>query len=524
MKLLIVDDQVGVVTGLKRGINWTALGFDQVDCAYNALDARLSLENAVADVMLCDIEMPMQNGLDLLAWMREQGMETRCIFLTAHARFDYARDALKLGGFDYIMQPAPYAEIQKAVEKAVLDVKANRAQDELQELGTAFHHQRFTIAAEAAARFLLGQAGESDYALYTRTGLLPALELPAYLIIFRPLRWIDSLPWEGGLLATALDNIVREIFESYRATTILAHVPQDNCFAILVQAGGEEQPAPDEMERQLRYLESVCRQYMNCTTACRISGPVPVREMPGLWPQLRKAKEENVALQSGVFWLSDQPRPARVFRVPQIKSWSTLLSSGFPEAMEREADELLDQLSQRGQLDSATLNAFYHDFFQMLSHAAEGNQDLLQFMFQEPQALELYRNGMRSIDDMKMLIHHVATKYQGEKPLDNQREIVEKVCQYIGDNLVNELRRDELADHVHLNPDYLTRIFKKETGKTIKEYVIEKKMEEARRLLQKTNLPVNIIASKVGYYNFSHFSASYRRVLGVSPQEERGKS
>ena len=107
MKLLIVDDQSTVVQGLLHCTNWAAMGFTVVDTALNAVDAKASLLRQEAEVMLCDIEMPMESGLDLLDWLRQRGMTTRCIFLTAHAEFRYAQEALRLGGFDYIMQPAP---------------------------------------------------------------------------------------------------------------------------------------------------------------------------------------------------------------------------------------------------------------------------------------------------------------------------------------------------------------------------------------------------------------------------------
>lgn len=110
MKLLIVDDQSTVVQGLLHCTNWAAMGFTVVDTALNAVDAKASLLRQEAEVMLCDIEMPMESGLDLLDWLRQRGMTTRCIFLTAHAEFKYAQEALRLGGFDYIMQPAPYEQ------------------------------------------------------------------------------------------------------------------------------------------------------------------------------------------------------------------------------------------------------------------------------------------------------------------------------------------------------------------------------------------------------------------------------
>lgn len=97
MKLLIVDDQSTVVQGLLHCTNWAAMGFTVVDTALNAVDAKASLLRQEAEVMLCDIEMPMESGLDLLDWLRQRGMTTRCIFLTAHAEFRYAQEALRLG-------------------------------------------------------------------------------------------------------------------------------------------------------------------------------------------------------------------------------------------------------------------------------------------------------------------------------------------------------------------------------------------------------------------------------------------
>ena len=93
MKLLIVDDQIYVAQGLRFGIDWKAEGFSEVFIALNALEARAVLQKNAVDVMLCDIEMPMENGLSLIRWVREQKMPTRCILLTAHPDFQYAREA-----------------------------------------------------------------------------------------------------------------------------------------------------------------------------------------------------------------------------------------------------------------------------------------------------------------------------------------------------------------------------------------------------------------------------------------------
>jgi len=92
---------------------------------------------------------------------------------------------------------------------------------------------------------------------------------------------------------------------------------------------------------------------------------------------------------------------------------------------------------------------------------------------------------------------------------------------YIAEHLENELRREELAEAVHLNPDYMARLFKKETGMNLKDYIIQQKMQEAQSLLCTTNLPISLIAAKVGYTNFGHFSTSYKKFYHKTPQEER---
>ena len=123
MKLLLVDDQRTVVQGRMHCTNLAAMGFTVVETALNAVDAKASLLRQEAEVMLCDIEMPMESGQDLLDWLRQRGMTTRCIFLTAHAEFKYAQEALRLGGFDYIMQPAPYEQVADAASRALDNVK-----------------------------------------------------------------------------------------------------------------------------------------------------------------------------------------------------------------------------------------------------------------------------------------------------------------------------------------------------------------------------------------------------------------
>ena len=525
MKLLIVDDQPSVVEGLLRGVDWRNLGFSSVLTALNALEARSVLINNTVEVMLCDIEMPIENGLSLVSWIRDQNYVIRCIFLTAHANFQYAQEALKLGGFDYIIQPAPYSEIRRVVQRAVDNLKTSAERDELYSLGKVFRQQEFGITSNVLRNFLSGSRNERDVEALEKLGNLPKRNQKGHLILIQVLRWQSVIDkWESTLLAVALGNICSEIFSSYNQLSVVAPM-SDNQYALVIQTKKEgEELKSDVITRQLLFLNSVCEQYIKCSIACYIDGPLQMRIMCDCWSLLEHMSSDNVALKTGVYQLSQHEREPYMFHVPQIQRWHTFLRDGYIEAIEEEASQLLDQLLASGQLNAKTLNHFYQDFLQMLYHTIDGNENVMHKMFHTPEELELYRNGMRSVDQMKKLINHVAIHYRSLTQVLDQ-DLVKVGIKYINDHLESDIRRDELADYVHLNADYFSRIFKKETGYSLKEYVILQKMQEARSLLRTTSLPVSFIAAKVGYCNFSHFSFTYKKIMGISPLEERqGKS
>ena len=123
MNVLVVDDQPEVVRGVISGVDWAKAGIEEVFPAFSVKEAQGVFEREEVDILLCDIEMPPTNGFELLRWAQERKPGVACIFLSAHAEFEYAQEAVKLGSFDYILQPAPYEEIEEALERAVGKVR-----------------------------------------------------------------------------------------------------------------------------------------------------------------------------------------------------------------------------------------------------------------------------------------------------------------------------------------------------------------------------------------------------------------
>lgn len=522
MKLLIVDDQISVAQGLLRCTDWAAEGFACVETAYNVIDAKTSLLRQQAQVMLCDIEMPMENGLELLKWMRENEMTTRCIFLTAHAEFRYAQEAVRLGGFDYIVQPAPYAQVIEAVRKAVQDVRMEKAAQELQDRGALFDVQQKVIADNLLRSCLTGTATERDREAFDVLGLYLKQEGDCWLCLLQPLRWHSGTqPWSLSLLSTAVDNMCSEIFAPLQYFSLCVSMPQEQGLAIVLQSKDEQIHSADTICSQLTYLQSACTQYLHLDSALYLAGPEPFARASGMWKRLAEQRRENVALKNGLFRAKRQELDLlEPFRFAQIAGWRRLIRDGYASAVEQEACQLLDQMAAADRLSRSALRSFYQQFMEMVFSLREDSPEMTQQALQDETVRELLRSDVHTVDDMKNLLHALAAAWAGEAEIRN-RNVAEVVCRYIAEHLENELRRDELAEAVHLNPDYMARLFKKETGINLKDYIIQQKMQEARSLLHTTNLPVSLIAAKVGYSNFAHFSASYKKVYNRSPQEER---
>lgn len=116
--------------------------------------------------------------------------------------------------------------------------------------------------------------------------------------------------------------------------------------------------------------------------------------------------------------------------------------------------------------------------------------------------------------DLSELIEDVAE--------EGSEEIVEQVKKLIADNLsIGNLQRDSLAAMVHVSAGYLGRIFKKQTGMAISDYIIKKRIIVAKQLLMKTNLSITDISSRVGISYSSYFTKVFKDNVGMTPQEYR---
>lgn len=99
------------------------------------------------------------------------------------------------------------------------------------------------------------------------------------------------------------------------------------------------------------------------------------------------------------------------------------------------------------------------------------------------------------------------------------KNVIEEVEHYIQKNISESLTVEEIAKTVYLSPDHLTRLFKKNHGQTLIDYITEQRMVLAKELLEQEQLSISMISAKVGYNNYSYFTKMFKKYYGKTPRD-----
>lgn len=103
----------------------------------------------------------------------------------------------------------------------------------------------------------------------------------------------------------------------------------------------------------------------------------------------------------------------------------------------------------------------------------------------------------------------------------DHRNTVEEVKIHIQDHLTHEITRESLARRFYISADYLDRLFRREVGKTVTEYILECRVDRAKQLLENEELLISDVSYKAGFLNGSHFTRVFKKMVGMPPNAYR---
>ncbi|MFC0213011.1 response regulator [Paenibacillus chartarius] len=121
-------------------------------------------------------------------------------------------------------------------------------------------------------------------------------------------------------------------------------------------------------------------------------------------------------------------------------------------------------------------------------------------------------------DELKLSLQRFLDN-KGYSP--NAQSTIQQILRIIQEAMPGDISLQEVADKVHLNSCYISQLFKKQMNQKFVDYVLEQRIEEAKRLLARTSLRVAEVAGKTGYTDIAYFCNTFKRQTGVTPSEYR---
>jgi two-component system response regulator YesN len=528
---LIVDDEIHAVRGLQAGVNWRHLDVGDVHTALSMKQAQEIFQNHPVHLMVCDIEMPQGSGLELAAWVKEHFPETETIFLTCHSDFSFAKQAIQLDSFDYLLKPVDYSELEAVIGKALGKMKKEK---ELRSFEETHHHYRKLweyhrpVVAERFWQDLIHRKIPSNplsvQEHLSAAGLLypeDARFLPMYI---RVQRWHKELSErDRRIMEYAIRNVLEEVMKSVPGTAV---IPVDDGSLLMVVPLEQ----PDEEARIREHGDAFirnCNQYLFCDLSCYFGGMTALHELTDMLRRLQELDENNVTQVNRTFILGEKRRPESPMKPAPLAEWGEWMKQGARDKLIGQVALYLESWRGTGSgVDAQTVHSFYQDFLQMVFFVLQSKGLQANRVFAHNLLTDKPESVLRSLSSLQEWTRYVIEVAMNHiHSIEENMSVVDKAKRYISEQIgEQDLSREAVASHVFLNPDYLTRIFKKETGMSLSDYLQTTRIDYAKELLAGTGQSVSDIAIASGYSNLSYFSTIFKKATGMNPVDYRKRA
>ncbi|MBC8080666.1 MAG: response regulator [Gorillibacterium sp.] len=531
-KVLLVDDELYALKAINSKVDWLQLDVIEVLQALNARQAKELLQQHKIDLMVCDIEMPGENGLELLEWVRENYPLTEAVFLTCHSEFEFAQQAITLGSLDYLLKPIKdYDAFTASLKKALDRVRRGR---EVEVLEASYENARNQWNTQQNLLFekfwqdLFAQKQSMESESLNRSLKLngiPLTNTSRIVIIMLSLEeWKEEFTErDEKILEYGIRNVATELILAGRPGMAI----QDNNGLNMVLCYLEEDTSLDREELRnncLKFLEAA-EAYLYCHLSCYIGTEAPLSEVLQIYYKLQEIEHHTINDSRMVMFQEDVKELPHVLRlpIPELSGFQVLFETG-------DKQQLLERIHQYflkpkfGVITSELLESIYHYYLQLLSTSIYKEGLVLTDVFttKELRPVDSWRN-LQQVAEWTTRVVSTGIEYRNSHSSKSSSSAIEKIKKYIEDHITKPLSREEIAAHVFLNAAYVSRLFKKETGKSLSEYIMYEKMERAKHMLTSSNLKISSIAEELGYVFLSHFTKIFKKVVGISPMDYRKK-
>lgn len=500
MTILLVEDDNLILKGLEKGIPWNRIeGIEKVE---TATDGELALKIVMAepiDIIITDINMPFMDGLQLTKAVHATYPNIPVIVLTGYSTFDYAKEALKLGVFDYLMKPVQCLELMNCVERAINKLVETRVeqrqlhrsihllrQDFLRRLSAGDEHENIprmiqTLGLDelqrplAAALIHIDQVEECPDDEEAEFVTMDLLQQTVGGYIWREGDKEIGLIQSASGLALKLADSIQKAQKQFGLSMVISLGPESLSLEHISQSMKEARRLSDGYAA-LFHNEVITTENLQ---------------------QLHTSEDITELKEKLVSFVYQGDKHACLNLVDSIEQF-------FP--IEQKKSIAMSLLFQLGTIvtrleDKQLIDKIQFSFDACISQMMDTDKIPLQFSI------------------LKQAVETICSSIHASEHTD---PINTKMLEFIRQHYTNPLFSLQLlSDHMEMSPTYLSALFKQKNSVSFSEYVINLRMQKARLLLLATKQKTYDIAKSIGITNPQYFSARFKQIFGMTPSEYR---
>ncbi|MFD5019444.1 response regulator [Paenibacillus sp. NPDC058367] len=542
MRILIVDDEKIVRIALSTLIKWDEYGFKLMGAVADGYKALEVIETESIDIVIMDLVMPNMDGLELIRTLNERKFTGKFVVLSNYDDYAYVREAMKLGAEDYMLKltlkPDELIVLLTKISEQLLTERELKEQDIHMKikLNETQLQQRNSIWRE----LLLDQEQDMVYLLQeTQKYGIPFDRLAGNLIMLRIDDYVEAL--SNGkinnkrLLSFSIANIVKETVSDRFAFDFIEMESNQYIVIVYEQSGYSDEPS---WLLLMNNLVQMLKLYLNLSVSITLSDAfVGLKQLREQYTLCLRASTNNFytgpasVLVAGhskltqslhsinyVEWL-DQVKAA--VEVGNTKLVLENISILFNEAKQIKWDPSALKFHLLGLLSDLD-NLILKWNTQVLSSTEQnrvGATTLLESFESDISQAESMEGLSLSIE--QAMQEAINLLYQVKSNI--YRKEVLRITEILQENVENKITLDRLAQEVNMNVNYLCRVFKQDTGRSIVQYMNELKINKAIELLKLPGTRIKEVASQVGIDDPFYFNRVFKKIVGLSPSDFRKK-
>lgn len=524
-KILIVDDEKLIRKGIIAKLKHNNINCDWVGEADNGQEALNIIKSEKPDIVLTDIRMPVMDGIQLIRNCYEKFPDIRFIIMSGYAEFSYAEQALNMGVSAYILKPIDDNNLVKSIVKVMKELsysrKAKKDAKEVASLGKdrdrllreRVINQLLHTSRDFEKDKLLEQIGLKTLGVkYSYT--LAVLHVDSASYYHSPFKFDDLV-----LIKFSIKNILDEV--PCNCEKMVVDNQKDINQILILFYDSDKAILGTASENYIRNVYSKICTYLHLSLTIGISG-IEDRLANEIYRQARLAFEQRLIFGGNQIFFYKKVSGCSQLSVPEHKF--RLMQRCMEISDFDGIKEILDDIflsKEAVDMAGVYIRLAYSEVISCLFKACSsyGVNSPADPEFLSGEVIDYMEDSAQISLYLYTMITDILTGRRTEGI--NCKAIADEVQSYILNNYTQNITVGELARKYAINPDYLSSVFKQETGKNIIRYLTETRIEKACRLLSETQLKVSDISYSLGYNDRQYFNRVFKKITGMSPTDYR---